>query len=159
MKHSDKNSINIRLAKIDDAAAISDMIVRNVIHFHTDAYTAEEIQIWLRGYSVSETQKQIQNRQTFVLESEGDIYSTIQFDSPEIKGFYVDPKYKGMGYARMLFQFMLSKLKKNGLHQIELTSNKLTIGFYDHFGFELIGEETVVWENHRFIEYRMIKKH
>ena len=157
MKYSNKNSLNIRAAHNNDAEAISEMIIRNVIHFHSDYYTPEEINIWIRGYSVSETKKQINNRQTFVLENDGLIYGTIQFDPPEIKGLYVDPEYKGLGYGGALLQFMLSKLKKKGWLQIELTSNKLAVGFYKKFGFKISDEETVIWENHPFIEYRMIK--
>ncbi|HAQ71193.1 GNAT family N-acetyltransferase [Salibacteraceae bacterium] len=148
----------IRATAVDDATAISKMIIRNVDHFHCDNYTAEELEIWRRGYSIFEVEKQIQNRQSFVLEYDEHIAASIQFDAPEIKGFYVDPKYKGMGFGKTLFNFLLSNLKENGYNHVELTSNKWTVDFYEKFGFEVIGEEIVYWEKHPFTEYRMIKK-
>ena len=158
MTSQNQPSSLIRATAVDDAPAISEMIIRNVNHFHSDNYTAEELEIWRRGYSILEVEKQIQNRQSFVLEYDERIAASIQFDAPEIKGFYVNPKYKGMGFGKRLFNFLLSSLSENGCNHFELTSNKWTVGFYEKFDFEVIGEEVVYWEEHPFTEYRMIKK-
>ena len=158
MNYRDKSSLNIRSAKIDDAKAISNMVIQNVIHFHTDNYSEEELLIWQRGYTAIEIENQIKTREVFVLEKETNIRGIIQFEAPEIKGFYIDPNYKKIGNGAILLQFMLSKLQQHGYFEVELTCNQLAIGFYEKFDFELIGQEIIYWENHPFIEYRMRKK-
>jgi ribosomal protein S18 acetylase RimI-like enzyme len=155
MTHPNISSVAIRKAKMEDAVALNEMITRNVDHFHINNYTKEELAIWHRGYSVSEIETHIQNRLAFVLETKGAIRGSIQFDSSEIKGFYIDPQLENQGLGRQLFQFMLAYLIEKGEIEIQLTSNKWTIGFYEKFGFELVEKEIVYWENHPFTEYRM----
>lgn len=147
-----------RRATIEDASAISDLIIRNINYFHIDHYTANEIEIWERGYSTVEVEHQINGRAVFVLVLEDEqICGTVQVDGSEIKGFYIDPKFAGLGLGSRLNKAIINYLKEKGIYNIELTSNKWMIGFYEKQGFKLLGKETVFWEDQPFTEFRMIK--
>lgn len=152
-----KPPLTLRAAHISDAEEISALIIKSVNYFHTDGYTEHELAIWRRGYSPSKVKSQLTHRLSKVLDIEGEIAGFIQFDPPEIKGFYIKPEYSGQGLGSVLLQNMLMTLKVDGHTRIELTSNKMTVDFYKKFGFKLMDEEIVYWENHPFIEYRMIK--
>lgn len=148
----------IRKPQISDAFPISKLIINCINFFHSRHYTDEELAIWQRGYSPSKVKEQLLNRQSIVLEVANEICGLIQFEFPELKGFYIHPKFIGQGFGGILLQEMLSTLKIKGSKQVELSCNKWVVDFYKKYGFELIGEEVVYWENHPFIEYRMIKK-
>ena len=146
----------IRPTLAEDTEAISQLIIKSVVHFHSAAYTAEEIAIWKRGYTPELVKQQILSRESYVLVVDGETAGTIQFDPPEIKGLYLDPAFSGQGHGQQLLQHMLASLKTKGLQQVELTSNHLTVKFYEKAGFELLGKEIVYWESHPFTEYRMV---
>lgn len=147
----------IRKALINDADEVSSLIIKSVDFFHAKNYTDEELAIWRRGYSPNDLKIQILKRDSFVLVVKDIIAGFIQFDPPEIKGFYIKPKFIGKGFGNRLLHHTQEILKTNGYKHIELTSNKWTIGFYKKNGFKLIGKEIVYWENHAFVEYRMEK--
>jgi len=149
--------IEIRDAKDDDIPEINDLINHSIDFFHKENYHEEAINIWKRGYSPNKLKEQISNRKSLVLEVSGEICGFAQFDMPEIKGFYINPKFKGQGFGKILMEYMLAFLKKKEHKQVELTSNKLALGFYQKMGFQLLNEEIVYWENYPFIEYRMVK--
>ena len=118
MHSQNKLSLTIESAQLDEASEISKMIIKNVNYFHVNSYTKEEIKIWERGYSISEMKKQILNKEVYVMRNNDMIYGTIQFDCPEIKGFYVNPEFKSMGFGSILLQFMLSNLRIRGYKQV-----------------------------------------
>lgn len=147
----------IRKALINDADELSSLIIKSVDFFHAKNYTDEELAIWKRGYSPNDLKNQILKRDSFVIVAKDIIAGFIQFDPPEIKGFYIKPKFIGKGFGNILLHHTLEIIKANGYEHIELTSNKWTIGFYKKNGFKLTGKEIVYWENHPFVEYRMEK--
>ncbi|MEL6536683.1 MAG: GNAT family N-acetyltransferase [Bacteroidota bacterium] len=147
----------IRKPKLQEAAELSRLIIESVNHFHTSSYTDEEIAIWHRGYSPAKMETQISKGGTRVLEVAGALAGVIQFDAPEIKGFYLRPTYSGQGWGRVLLDHVLSQIKTEGHRRVELTSNKMAAAFYKKLGFQMVGEEMVYWENHPFVEYRMVR--
>ncbi len=154
-KTQTKSAIIMRAAIEEDAIAVSDLIIQSINFFHSENYAIQALEIWRRGYNVNKVKSQILNRKCIVLEIDGKASGFIQFDAPKIKGFYIHPKFSGQGFGGLLLQKMLSQLKLNGQEQIELTSNKLVLPFYEKFGFEFIQEEIIYWENHPFLEYKM----
>lgn len=151
------NSIQIREAAPTDAPAISALITNSVDHFHSTHYSEAALVAWRKGYTAEKVAHQIRSYWSLVLELEEDIGGFIQFDPPEIKGFYLEPRFSGRSLGRLLFEYLLDALAAKGYQQVELSSNAWTIDFYKKFGFQLVREEVVVWEGLEFVEYRMVK--
>lgn len=157
-QHQSNNYYTIQKASITDAQEVSELIIKSVDFFHAKNYTNEELAIWRRGYCPKNLKNQILKRDSFVIVVKNIIAGFIQFDPPEIKGFYIKPKFIGKGFGNILLHHTLEIIKANGYEHIELTSNKWTIGFYNKNGFKLTSKEIVYWENHPFVEYRMEKE-
>lgn len=149
--------LSVRKAGLHDADQLSDLITKNVRHFHGAHYTVKEIKIWQDGYSKIAMEQQILNREVFVFENDKAMCGTIQWGNPEIKGCYIHPHFKGLGLGNLLLNFMVSYLKSTSHKRIELTSNEWTVGFYKKHGFKVLGLEAVYWSGHRFEEYRMAR--
>lgn len=153
-----KNSFTIRKAVISDAYEVCELIKKSIDFFHTHHYSIEEIEIWKRGYTVPILEKIISKKLSYIIQIDNIIAGFIKFSAPEIKGFYIKPRFSNKGFGKQLFQYILNVVKSKGYPTVELTSNQWTLDFYKKNGFELIGEEIIHWENHPFIEYRMMKK-
>lgn len=160
MKHQNhiKPLLTIRAAHLDDAPALSQLITNNINHVHGSNYTAKEIELWQDGYSVSEMKTQILNREVFVLENGNTLCGTIQFDAPELKGFYVEHTHRGRYFAAILMDFLLGNLKYNGYDFVQLTCNRWTIDYYKRFRFRLVEKIPMYWKGHWFEEWKMIRE-
>lgn len=55
----------------------------------------------------------------------------------------VDPSHQGKGYASRLIRPMLGRLDAQGLPCYLNTQNEKNAGLYEHFGFRIIGRETI----------------
>jgi ribosomal protein S18 acetylase RimI-like enzyme len=55
----------------------------------------------------------------------------------------VDPKHQGKGYASTLMRPMLDRIRNEGLPCFLETLNEELVSLYEHFGFEVIFEETI----------------
>jgi ribosomal protein S18 acetylase RimI-like enzyme len=147
----------IRKAEIKDANEVSELIIKCINTFHVNNYTVSELDIWKRGYTPLKVESYFSQRQSLVLVIDKEIAGIIQFEAPEIKGFYLKPKYFSKGIGRLLLEYIILIIKKDNHKVIELSSNKWIVAFYKKFGFTVKKEEIVYWENHPFIEYRMEK--
>lgn len=57
-------------------------------------------------------------------------------DTIEIKNIATEPKYQGMGYGRMMIEFLLEKYKDEySILQVGTGDSPLTIPFYERCGF------------------------
>ena len=61
---------------------------------------------------------------------------------PQFHSFYVQPRYRRMGYARLLFQDALDYMKREGRNTIDLQVRKDNPikKMYEEFGFEYHSE-------------------
>ena len=62
----------------------------------------------------------------------------------EVRGLYVLQKAQGMGLGRRLMELALDALRQWGLKTAVLwvlATNRQTIGFYEHLGFDFDGAE------------------
>lgn len=148
----------IREAEINDITKINQLIIDSVDFYHSKNFTLGQLKAWKDGYSPSKLEKTIQQRLSYVLVFSNKIIGFIQFDNPEIKGFYIHPNNSRKGYGSILMQYMLDTLQKRGHQRAELTSNLMAIPFYQQMGFKIIKEEVVVWDNQPFHEFRMMKE-
>jgi ribosomal protein S18 acetylase RimI-like enzyme len=55
----------------------------------------------------------------------------------------VDPKHQGKGYASALMRPMLDRIQNEGLLCFLETLSEQLVSLYEHFGFEVIYEETI----------------
>lgn len=150
-------TIQIRQAKPSDSKAVSQMIMESIEHFHAENYSAEEIAIWKRGYTAETVKEQVETHKSLILIIEESCGGFIQFHPPEIKAFYLSPKFMGKGYGKQLLQQLLEELKTAGFKRVELTSTPHVKGFYINCGFQVEKEITTYWEGHPFQEYGMWK--
>ncbi len=155
--HIPKTHLVIREAVSEETAVISSLIHRNVIQIHSAHYTKRQIQIWQNGYTEETIKTQIEQRPVFVLECNNVICGTIQLapQHPEIKGFYLDPDYTDKGLGNVLFDFLISFLKRANNIWVELTCNQWTAPFYQKQKFKFIRKEIVCWQNEPFEEWSM----
>ncbi|WP_017473312.1 ribosomal protein S18-alanine N-acetyltransferase [Amphibacillus jilinensis] len=63
-------------------------------------------------------------------------------DEAQVTNIAIDPIYRGQGYGKMLFQYMLSKAMLNGAKSLSLEvrkTNKAAQALYERFGLEKAG--------------------
>ena len=144
--------MNIRIATKNDLEKLN-ILYKSVID---DMENVKKINIWDEVYPFCEFEKDIMNKEMFVIEDEGKIlgsfalsefddpeYHTIEWKSNNKKWFYINrlailPSEQGKGYAKQAMEFINKYAIDNNYDFIRLTvhtDNKYAIGLYEKFGF------------------------
>lgn len=148
----------IREPRANEAAAISEMIHSSIDFFHGPNYSDKGIAIWKMAYTPQKLLAKIKERDTLVLEIQGQIEGIIQFDAPEIKTVYLGPNQMGKGLGRLLVEEMTKKLSKKGVKEVMLFCTKYVAEFYIALGFINEGAVITYWEGQPYDEFEMSKQ-
>ena len=90
----------------------------------------------------------------FVLEIDGEISGYIGLwiteDNAEIINFYVDEKYRGLGFGSMLLDFSINLVSSSGVGNLSLEvrrSNNVAISLYEKYGFKYSHDRKNYYDN------------
>jgi GNAT superfamily N-acetyltransferase len=75
-----------------------------------------------------------------------------------IRHFATDPLHLRKGAAGMIMQRCLSEAKNSGIEKMECLSTRTAVPFYARYGFETIGEKTVLVAGVPFPSVEMVLK-
>lgn len=136
---------------------ISQMIAESIEFFHGSYYSDEAIAIWKRAYTPEQLTAKIKERDTLILEIQGQVVGIIQFDAPEIKSVYLSPSQMGKGFGGLLVEEMITQLTKKGVDKVKLFCTTYVLEFYEKLGFINMGPVTTYWEGQPYDEFEMSK--
>ena len=124
-----------------DAKELTELTIRSKSHWD---YSKQQIEKWRDDLTVSETYI-IEKEVYKLIDDKNKIigyYSYFKIDELNIKleNLFVEPKFIGCGYGKMLMSDFLERVKKTKSEKIILDADPNVEKFYEHIGFKVIGQ-------------------
>jgi predicted N-acetyltransferase YhbS len=147
-------TVTIRLATTEDAAAISDLILRALHEVNIRDYGPDLIADQSKNWTVDGVVAKMENRVTYVAIDDNDIVGTAGFDGQQARTVFVRPDRHNLGVGSLLMQAVEALAIERGLDQLALLSSITAQGFYRRLGYRPVrdvyhgAERTILMEKH-----------
>jgi GNAT superfamily N-acetyltransferase len=144
--------LGIRRATAADAQAVAAIVARAARIGNAAAYSADQIDRLLDGFTLSETRRRLSTREAYVaLGEDGRIVGTATYHEGSVRAVFVDPDRHGDGIGRALVSVVEAAARREGRAAVEVRSSLTAIGFYAKLGYQRIrdvpdGVPTVLME-------------
>ena len=128
----------VREALLEEAKELSNLALFSKA---TWSYSEEFIQACKEDLTI--TEQYIKNNYVYVLEEKQEIIGFFSFQRKEAESLdflYLDPKYKGKGYGRILWESVIQKATALNMKSFTIDSDPNAKGYYIKMGAKLIGE-------------------
>ncbi|KAB2452358.1 GNAT family N-acetyltransferase [Bacillus sp. CH126_4D] len=88
------------------------------------------------------TDEYIKNNFVYVLENDNKMIGFFSFlrNDKSLDFLYIHPRYKGTGYGKVMWKFVIEQAKELGIKSFTINSDPNAKGFYLKMGAKLIGE-------------------
>lgn len=149
---SKSRSTDVRAATVDDAPAVSHVILSALRHSNAKDYSPEVIERVEASFGPSELIKLFQRRQVFVALHEQRIVGTASLDGHAVRTMFVTPEVQRQGIGRRLMEAVEGAARKAGVNVLAVPSSVTAEHFYANLGYRAVrdsfyGEErTIVME-------------
>jgi GNAT superfamily N-acetyltransferase len=152
-----KNDITIRPAIIEDAAAISQLVIENANETLLAHYNVEQWNAFSIYYTIEEVEANIKAIEVFCAVIDNDIVGTIALDNDFIIGFYTRLQNIGQGLGSQLLTFIENYAANNGIKKLQLAASPAGAAFYAKKGWQIIEELDMLYKGVPFRETLMEK--
>jgi putative acetyltransferase len=140
-----KPKIVIRPFHLGDEAELRAIFFNTIRQINIRDYSQEQVQAWApKAYDKTQWQVRISKINPFIAELDSTIvgYADIQGDG-YIDHFFCHHLYQGKGVARALMQCLITKARHEGIEHIYSHASITARPFFEHFGFQLVKQQTV----------------
>ncbi len=128
--------MKIRPYKPGDAAAVADIIRRDLVEVNNADYTAKIITTMIEQYSPQALAKLANKREIFVAETETAIIGTVSLQGDTIFTLFVDPARHGQGIGSALMDYVENLARTRAKSPVVVASSLTALSFYLHRGYK-----------------------
>lgn len=143
---------NVRAATVDDAPAVSRVILKALRQSNAKDYSPEVIERVEASFSPSALLKLFQQREVFVALHEQQIVGTASLDGRAVRTMFVAPDVQRQGIGRRLMEAVEGAARTAGIDVLAVPSSVTAEQFYASLGYKAVrdsfhGEErTIIME-------------
>ncbi|MDA2668855.1 GNAT family N-acetyltransferase [Bacillus anthracis] len=129
--------MKIRKALLSEANELSELALQSKA---TWDYSEEFILACKEDLTI--TEEYIKNNFVYVLENDNTKIGFFSFlrNDKALDFLYIHPRYKGKGYGKILWEYVIEKVNELGLKSFTIDSDPNAKGYYLKMGAKLIGE-------------------
>lgn len=131
----------IRDARPDDAAAISQVILAALRHSNARDYPPEVIAQVVQHFAPAQVLNLINRRSVYVATLTDRVVATASLDRSVVRSVFVDPTLQGLGIGKALMLTLETVAKCNGVGVLQVPSSITAQGFYAALGFRKVRDE------------------
>ncbi|MCQ6259615.1 GNAT family N-acetyltransferase [Pseudomonas sp. Q11] len=132
---------HIRLATIEDAQAISNVVTSALRQSNAKDYPADVIARVEQNFSPLAIERLMARRRVYVASVEQRVVATASLDGDVVRSVFVEPSYQGAGVGRRLMSVLCSAALDLGLETLHVPSSITAEGFYTALGFQKVRDE------------------
>jgi GNAT superfamily N-acetyltransferase len=134
------SDVTLRLARVDEAAMLSELALRSKAHW---GYSAEFIEACREELTVHPAQIEAGRVTVAVVDQVVVGTSTLTGTPPvgDVENLFVEPSSIGFGVGGVLFAAMRAAAIGAGFTTLRIEADPNALGFYEHQGAVKIGEE------------------
>ncbi|ARC83771.1 acetyltransferase family protein [Clostridium argentinense CDC 2741] len=148
--------LNIRRAKVDEYEMLTDIAIKSEAYWGYDSNYMDKFK---SIYNVSE--EFIKNNSTVLIEEDNSIvgfYGLICKDNEiSLEYFFIEPKYIGKGYGKLLWNYLVSDCKNLGIKDFDIVTSPQAKEFYVKMGAIPCGEVESLLKKGRIIPQLIYK--
>ena len=130
------SAIRMRRARLDEALAISRLIIGTLRQSNAQDYGPAAIETMAEDFSANNIAAHLRERRVYVAASAGAILGTISLAPERIHSVFVDPSQQGRGIGVKMVRFVETLARREGQQRLALTSSLTAVGFYRKLGYE-----------------------
>lgn len=134
-------TISIRKARLEDAAAISTLIIAAIKETNASDYPASFIEKLPENFSPERIVSRMLARETFISVNNGTVTGTASLDKSTIRSVFVMPRLQGLGIGLALMKHIEELATKNQIKELTVPSSITAEGFYRKLGYAKVREE------------------
>lgn len=142
--------VNIRGAKVDEYEILTDIAIKSEAYW---GYDSDYMDKFKSIYNVSE--EFIRSNPTVLIEEDNSIigfYGLICKDNEtSLEYFFIEPKYIGKGYGKLLWNYLVSDCKNLGIENFDIVTSPQAKEFYVKMGAIPCGEVESLLKKGRII--------
>lgn len=125
----------IRPARIDDAPAISALVITTLRKTNRHDYTPEIIARIERSFAPDAVATLLAKRTMFVADGDDSIVGTASLDGAVVRTVFVAPDVQGRGIGRSLMAAVTEEAEKRAVKILSVPSSVTAEAFYRRLGF------------------------
>lgn len=139
----------IRDATVEDAGAISRLVIETVRATNARDYTPDVVAEVIDNFSPERVADRMTGRKVFVACLKGEIVGTASLDGPKVRSVFVSPSLQGHGVGSSLMRHLEHLAAQSGLSRLEVPSSLTAEGFYRKLSYKHVrddyyGEERIL---------------
>ncbi len=131
----------IRIATGEDAAMISELIVRTLRESNGRDYSPDIIEQVQCSFSPQAILDLLGKRQVYVATFNQHIVATASLDLDVVRSVFVEPGCQGKGLGKRLMERLQSVAVSQGFTKLHVPSSITAEGFYRSLGFDRVRDE------------------
>lgn len=143
---------HVRAATVDDAPAVSSVILKALRESNAKDYSPEVIARVEASFSPSALVNLFQQRQVFVALQDQQIAGTASLDGRAVRTMFVTPDLQRQGIGRRLMEAVEDAARKAGIEVLAVPSSVTAEQFYAKLGYKAVrdsfhgDERTIIME-------------
>ncbi|WP_244548384.1 GNAT family N-acetyltransferase [Bosea vaviloviae] len=135
------DAVMIRQATIDDAPAISAIVIRTLRETNAKFYAAEMIETVVANFSVDRVEARMAERVVLVATIAGIVVGTASLHQTTVRTVFVSPDRQGQRIGATLMARILDIAREQGLDSLTVPSAINAEPFYRKLGFRSIQDK------------------
>lgn len=130
--------IHVRAATVDDAPAVSRVILKALRQSNAKDYSPEVIERVEASFIPSALLKLFQRREVFVAVYGTQIVGTASLDGRAVRTMFVTPDLQKQGIGRRLVEVVESAARRSGINVLAVPSSVTAEKFYAKLGYKAV---------------------
>ena len=131
----------IRRAKESDLLHLSQLIARSVHALNAGEDSPADLAYICSRHDEQNLRRDLQRREMFVLEVEGQVIGTTSLGDDKLHSLYVEPSCARRGYGHALVTHIEIMARNNSLSLLKVSSSRTAVPFYEKLSFRKLNFE------------------
>ena len=131
----------IRRAKESDLLHLSQLIARSIHALNAGDDSPADLAYISSRHDEQNLRRDLQRREMFVLEVEGQVIGTTSLGDDKLHSLYVEPSRTKKGYGRTLVTHIETVARNHGITLLKVSSSRTAVPFYEKLGFQKLNFE------------------
>ncbi|MHC4365239.1 MAG: GNAT family N-acetyltransferase [Planctomycetota bacterium] len=153
-----RENICIRKFESSDLDDVKSLIYRTIDVRYRPVYNEESVNFFKEWHGDEKISKGAEEGYAVVLEKDGQIVGTGTLLNNEIVRVFVEPKFQGRGFGRLIMRTLEEKGFSGGTSTVKLDASLPAKKFYDSLGYVTLEETFLEVENGKRLDYYKMEK-
>jgi putative acetyltransferase len=141
--------MKIRLAELADIDGILVLRAQSIKDLCTQEYNKDQLKVWAaKGSDRGSIEREIARGNVFIIAESAGVHGYVHMrmavragnnSSAHLEGIFISKAQAKQGLGKQLLETVEELARKRAFAQIKVTVSKTAVGFFEKFGYEMLG--------------------